>query len=217
MLLCDNIKIEFDAYKIAAQMRLDTDRPEFYEFLALSEQVKSIVRPKALVQDAKVISANHDRLSYSSGNFNCGLLAQLAGKCKSVFPFITTCGKEIEKLGVEFSDPLHLYWLDRLKEYALEKAFKRAKTEVEKKCDNQKITSIIPMDDEIWPVSGLEEIFAAFTPEDIEKTGVELTEYFYMIPAKTRAGIFFPADKEVDLCSLCNLRKCKTCQVTWSQ
>ncbi len=213
MSILENIKIEFDPARLATDMHLDINMPEFLEFKELIEQAKSIAAPRVLISELAVIGADDSRLISSAGEFNCSLLAQLAGKCKFIFPFIATCGKEMENIGSDISDPLQLYWVDFLKEYALETAFQKAKAETSKKCHGQIITSLIPIDDELWPLSGLREIFGVFTASDIERLGVELTEYLYIKPTKSRAGVFFPTDKELDLCSLCNLKKCKSCPV----
>jgi hypothetical protein len=211
MLILENIKIEFDPARLAADMHLDINMAEFLEFKELIEQVESIAAPRVLLSELAVIGADDSRLISSAGEFNCSLLAQLAGECKFIFPFIATCGKEMENLGSDISDPLQLYWLDFLKEYALETAFQKAKAETSKKCHGQIITSLIPIDDELWPLSGLREIFGVFAASDIEYLGVKLTEYLCMKPTKSRAGVFFSSHEKVDLCSLCSVKKCKTC------
>jgi hypothetical protein len=217
MTLLENINTKFDPKRLAENIHLDISMPEFLEFKELIEKVKPIVNPKALLLKLAVIDKDDSRLSCLVGSFNCSLLAQLAGDCEFISPFIATCGQEIEHFGSDISDPLQLYWLDFLKEHALETAFQKAKAEMAKQCHGQNITSLIPMDDELWPLSGLREIFGSFESSSIETIGVELTEYLYMKPTKSRAGIFYPADKELDLCSLCNLKKCKNCSLAWRQ
>ena len=217
MFLLENINTKFDPKRLAENIHLDINAPEFLEFKELIEKVKPVAAPKALLLKLAVIDKDDSKLFCSAGNFNCSLLVQLAGDCEFIFPFIATCGEEIENFGSDISDPLHLYWLDMLKEHALETAFQKAKAETAKQCHNQIITSLIPIDDELWPLNGLREIFGVFESSYIERLGVELTEYLYMKPTKSRAGVFFPTDKELELCSLCSLKKCKSCPVTQSK
>ncbi|MCK4983302.1 MAG: hypothetical protein KAS17_10290 [Victivallaceae bacterium] len=211
MRIFDNIKIEFDFFQLASCLCLTSDMPEYLEFELLLEAIKPHAAPAALLSEAAVIDKTPDKIISSLGEFNCPLLVQLADKSGNIFPFIVTCGKAMENFGADISDPLQLYWVDFLKEYALEQAFKKIKSEVAQKCPNEKITSLIPTDNTVWKIEGLKEIFNVFPAESIKQIGVELTKYLFMKPVKTRAGVFFSSHKEVDLCSLCSVRKCKTC------
>jgi hypothetical protein len=217
MELLFNIDIKFNPEQIASDICFDSTRPEFEEFKELIQAVEPVIASKAIISQLDVIGQSEHALISSAGKFSSILLAELAVNAEVVFPFIVTCGKEIEDFSAEVSDPLHFYWLEKLKDHALEQAFENIKSEIRTKCNGQTITSLVPLDDEIWPLTGLKEIFAVFKPEDIKRMGVELTETLYMTPTKTRAGIFFPAEKEVDLCHICNLKKCKHCPVAWNK
>ncbi len=211
MLIFNDIKVEFDLAQLASCLCLTSDIPEYSEFAELLEAIKPHALPAALLAEAVVVDRTPDRIVSSLGEFNCTLLARLAGESEKIFPFIATCGKSMDKFGADISDPLQRYWVDFLKEYTMEQAFKKIKSEVAQRCPNEKITSLIPTDTSVWKIEGLKEVFNAFPTEAIKQVGVELTEHFFMIPGKTRAGVFFSSNKEVDICSLCNVKKCKTC------
>lgn len=211
MLIFNDIKVEFDFAQLASCLCLTSDMPEYLEFELLLEAIKPHVAPAALLSEAAVIDKTPDKIISSLGEFNCSLLAELVGKSEKLFPFIVTCGKSIGEFGTDISDPLQLYWIDFLKEYAMEQAFGEIKSEVARQCPDNKISSLIPTDDTVWKIEGLREIFNVFPSESVEQIAVELTEYLHMIPTKTRAGVFFPSHKEVDICSLCSIKKCKTC------
>jgi hypothetical protein len=211
MRIFNDIKVEFDSVQLASCMCLTSDMPEYLEFELLLEAITPHTMPVALLDEAAIINKTSDKIISSLGEFNCSLLSELTGKSDKLFPFIVTCGKSMESFGTDISDPLQLYWVDFLKEYAMEQAFNKIKSEVVKKCPNDKITSLIPSDDMVWKIEGLNEIFNAFSAESVEQAGVELTKYLHMIPVKTRAGVFFPSHREVNICSLCSVKKCKTC------
>ena len=215
MAIIENIKIPYFPERLANRVHLDTLSPEYLEFKELLAQLENIEGPAALLECAEVkgISKDNEVLLTSVSEFKSALLIQLAGKCRHVFPFIATCGKGLEKLGESIGDPLHLYWLDKLKEYALETAFEVARNKVAKQCPGKVITSLVPLDDDVWALEGLKEVFGAFVAVGIKRIGVTLSDHLYMQPGKSRAGIFFPAEKEVDLCDLCSLKKCGKCPV----
>ena len=119
----------------------------------------------------------------------------------------------MDGFGTDTSDPLQLYWIDFLKEFAMEQAFKKIKSEVQQMCPDEKVTSLIPSDDLVWKLEGLKEIFNIFSLESRNELGLGLSEYFHMQPIKTRAGVFFSSHKEVDICELCNIKKCKSCPI----
>jgi len=211
MRIFNDIKVEFDFAQLASCLCVTSDMPEYLEFELLLEAIKPHATPAVLLSEAAVIDKTPDKIISSLGEFNCSLLAELAGKSERLFPFIVSCGKSMDEFGTDIFDPLQRYWIDFLKEYAMEQAFKKIKFEVAEKCPDKKITSLIPTDDTVWKIEGLKEIFNAFPARAVKQTGVELTKYLHMIPTKTRAGVFFPSHKEVDLCSLCSMKKCKTC------
>ncbi len=213
MLIFDNIKVEFDVAQLTSRMCLTSDMPEYLEFEKLLAAIKPHAVPVALLDEALILGKTSGKIVSSLGEFDCPLLLELAGESKSLFPFIVTCGKSMDDFGTDISDPLHLYWVDFLKEYALEEAFEKIKSEVAQKCPNQRITSLVPLNEEVWKLDGLKEVFNVFPDEAVKRIGVELTESLFMKPNKSRAGVFFPADKDVDFCTLCSIKKCKTCPV----
>ena len=215
MAIFENIKISYFPAKLASRVHLDVSTLEYLEFKELLEQLEKVEGPAALLKCVQVEGKSEDNetLLTSAGEFKSALLAQLAGNCTHVFPFVATCGRSLEKFCENIDDPLHLYWLDKLKEYALEVAFEKAKNEAVKQCSGENVTSLVPLDDDVWALEGLKEVFEVFASAEIEQVGVTLSEGLYMQPGKTRAGMFFSAEKDVDLCVLCNLKKCGKCPV----
>lgn len=214
MQIFKDMKVKFDIAKLAAPLCLTSEMPEYAEFAELVHAVKPHARPAALLTEAAIIDRTPERLVSAKGEFNSALLAELAADAGKLFPFIVTCGRSMENFAATAGDPLHLYWLDFLKEYAMEQAFGKLQAGLAEQFPGRKIISMIPTDNSVWKIEELKEIFAVFPPESREEIGVELTEYFYLKPGKTRAGVFFPAAAELDVCSLCTVKKCKTCPLS---
>ncbi|MFA6717157.1 MAG: hypothetical protein WCS27_17395 [Victivallaceae bacterium] len=213
MQIFTDIKVKFDLEELASALCLNPDMPEYSELAELVKALEPHAKPAALLAEAAVIGKTPERILSSKGEFNSPLLAQLAADAEKLFPFIVTCGGAMENFAAGTDDPLRLYWIDFLKEYALGQAFEQIKAGLAENFPGRKVISLVPIDNSIWKIEGLREIFTVFPREAIEKIGVELTEYFYMKPAKTRAGVFFPAFKELDICSLCKVKKCNACPV----
>jgi len=213
MLILNDIKIKLDLAQLASYMYLTPEMPEYAEFAELLESIRPYAKPVALLDEASILEKTPDKIISSLGEFNCSLLAQLVENSEKIFPFIVSCGTVMDAFGIDISDPLQLYWIDFLKEFAMEQAFKKIKSEVQQICPNEKITSLIPSDDLVWNLEGLKDIFNVFPLGSRNELGLGLTEYLHMQPIKTRAGVFFASHKEVDICELCNIKKCNSCPI----
>ncbi|MDD5697639.1 MAG: hypothetical protein PHH77_03390 [Victivallaceae bacterium] len=209
----NQVKVEFNPAELAVKLHLNPEMPEYFEFSDLLEAIAPQARPGALLAETAVIGKTPRGVISSRGEFSCTLLAELTDASGMVFPFIATCGKPLDSFAAGISDPLQQYWVDCLKEWALEIAVKQVRAAVMSRCPGRKISSLVPIDDGIWKLDGLKEIFGVFPADALGRLGVELTEYLFMKPNKSRAGIFFPAENEVDRCSLCKLKKCSNCPV----
>lgn len=211
------VKLDFSAKRLAPKFFLKVDAPEFSEFETLLDELLQHTNPVAIIQTASIVKREGNTLVTSAGNFHSALLVDLTNDCKEVFPFIATCGCELEEFTLNITDPLHLYWADKFKELVLEKIFYVAKAYAENLCPDKLVTSLVPLDNDVWSLDGLNEVFASFNSDELNETGVSLSKDFYMEPCKSRAGLFFPAPKEVDLCDTCNVKKCKDCPVAYNK
>ena len=135
-----------------------------------------------------------------------------------VFPYVCTCGDQMELFDLSSYDFLAPYWLDALKVQALAAARKAMRSYCREHYGIQKPLSLNPGSGnvDIWPIEQLHELFSLMGGLDsvASYTGVYLTESSLMIPNKTIAGILFTsAESDYESCAYCERPNCPSRRV----
>ena len=128
-------------------------------------------------------------------------------KPERVFPFVVTCGTEIEEASQGFRDILEQFCLDELKQMALGAASSYLRNHVKRKYLLGKTSSMSPGSLEDWPITQQKELFSIFGNVK-ELIGVELTDSFLMVPIKSVSGVIFPTEITFESCQLCQREGC---------
>jgi hypothetical protein len=128
-------------------------------------------------------------------------------KVHRVFPFVVTCGVELDEVPGAADDPLTEYWLDELRIMALGAASAHLRRQIEERYRPGKITSMSPGSLKDWPLTQQRELFSALG--DVEGAiGVKLTESFLMWPMKSVSGVYFQTETSFESCQLCPREDC---------
>lgn len=126
-----------------------------------------------------------------------------------VFPFVVTCGREIDQAALPETDLLKKYWWDLIKEELLRVARQHLANHLERRFRLSKTSSMHPGSGDVgvWPIEQQRELFMLLgdIPEQI---GVELTDTYLMIPNKTVSGICFPTEVDFRSCQVCRRTVC---------
>ena len=126
-----------------------------------------------------------------------------------VFPYVATCGPELDAISVESDDVFGQFCRDILKEMALRAAMAHLVTHLKESYSLETLVSMNPGsgDINVWPIQQQRELFAFFgdAPESI---GVILTDSCLMVPNKSVSGLFYPSEDGFQSCQLCHREKC---------
>ncbi len=126
-----------------------------------------------------------------------------------VFPYVATCGQELDAISVESDDVFGQFCRDILKEMALHAAMAHLVTHLKESYSLETLVSMNPGsgDINVWPIQQQRELFAFFgdAPESI---GVILTDSCLMVPNKSVSGLFYPSEDGFQSCQLCHREKC---------
>jgi len=168
----------------------------------LFEFAHSIGRPKVLFGEASVSPCEGNRVEIDRVVFTSRLLKMnLEGKGR-VFPYVATCGLELDTLKPsdgDFADP---YLLDAVKELtvlSVHDYFSEYLTERYGLTNKAHMNPGSLLD---WPLQAQPGLFSLLG--DVEGlTGVRLTEENIMLPMKSISGIFFPTKTRFESCMLC--------------
>jgi hypothetical protein len=133
----------------------------------------------------------------------------LLSKAERAFPFIVTCGRELDGIEIPPDDFMKRFWLDSLKEEALRAAVEHFNRHVRETHGLEQTASMSPGsgDSGLWPIDQQKALFSLFGDTET-LIGVRLTESCLMIPNKTVSGILFPTEMKFENCSLCTREKC---------
>jgi hypothetical protein len=125
-----------------------------------------------------------------------------------VYPYICTCGQELERWSNILTDPLEQYLADRIKLFYLVEIQKEMFTVLRRdEIPDSHISRMNPGSLPVWPLTGQAELFKIIGGgEDI---GVTLTGSFMMLPGKSASGIVFRSKGVFENCSLCPMPDCE--------
>jgi hypothetical protein len=126
-----------------------------------------------------------------------------------VFPYVATCGRELDSTPVADGDVFSQFCWDAIKEMALHVALSHLFDHLKEVHELESLSSMNPGsgDMKIWPIEQQKELFAFFG--DVEDLiGVVLTDSCLMIPTKSVSGLFFSSEHGFESCQLCHRNEC---------
>ena len=120
--LCD-IPINLELGQLLKRMRLRENSP-YIEKIAreLLEITRPIARPKAVYEVCYVENKAKDSLDIGGVRFTSKLLRDNLDKVGRVFPYIATCGRELDEIAIPTGDFMPGYCLDFIKATTLRSA-----------------------------------------------------------------------------------------------
>jgi len=206
--ILDNIPITFDVDRIVASLRIRRLTDSIVRMVdELIEQAAPVVRPKVMYAVSLVSNRQDGTFDVDGVQFRSYVLSKNLEEVNRVFPYVATCGVEIDAIEVPSSDLLRSYCLDILKMLALMAAGSFLEKHLTGRYQLGRITHMNPGELQDWPVTQQKALFSVLG--DVEGTiGVRLTEGMVMVPTKSRSGLFFPNDTKFETCRLCPVKRC---------
>jgi hypothetical protein len=204
----NRIPFELDPARILKHMRVRGDSKRYENNInELIDMVAPLARPKAMYKIACVANRTDARLKIDEVEFKSLLLKDKLANIETVFVCITTCGTEVEKLGILANDVMKRFCLDTIKNMILFSASGYLKNHLVQRFHLDKISVLNPGETESFPISNLRNLFTILG--DVEGLiGVRLTDNCAMVPLKSGCGIFYSSDTEFVSCRLCPQTRC---------
>jgi hypothetical protein len=190
----DNIPFELNDEKIIKQLHPHGDIQRYEKDIReLIDMVVPIAKPKAIYAIGQIGHKKEDSLEINGVTFSGSLLRDKFQNVSSVFPFVASCGREVDTLEIPAKEVLKRYCLDVIKMMLAISAVSSLQNHLIKQHAARNLASVNPGYSENWPITQLKELFSAIG--NVEALiGVSLTESCTMKPLKSRAGIFFATD-----------------------
>jgi hypothetical protein len=196
-----------DSAALAIELRLEANS-EYSERLAeLCRDAASAARPRALLRPADIEKKEEGRVTIEAIIFDSTVLRTNLEEAYRVYPFIATCGQEIEDWSNSLNTLLDRYWADVIKEKALYAAVDKVREHLALHYRLGKIAMMNPGSLEDWRLEEQEKLFRLLAP-DLDWLGVTLTANHLMYPIKSVSGLCYPTAVDFENCQLCTRRDC---------
>jgi hypothetical protein len=171
------------------------------------EGFRPIAKPKVIYEVCYVDNKNRDSVEIGGVSFTSRVLRINLDKVERVFPYVATCGRELEEMAVPPDDRVKYFCLDIMKMAAVASAHTYLQDYLAREYALGQMSRMNPGSLEDWPVTQQIELFSLFgNVEDL--IGVTLTENFLMVPLKSVSGIYFPTEIKFESCQLCPRERC---------
>jgi hypothetical protein len=218
MELIRNILFELEAPALLEKVRIDPESDDAQDIEDLVRRAKAVADPKAVYEASGVQPGKGDTVHMNGVTFESRVLRALTVKAGQAFPFIITCGSELDRIALPPDDFMKQFWLDSIKELALRAAVDHFTHHIQEKYGFDQVSSMSPGSGsgDLWPIEQQTILFSIFNDTEA-LMGVRLTESCLMIPNKTVSGVLFPTETKFENCQLCNREKCQERKAPFAQ
>lgn len=209
MEILDNIPFEVDTDALLSSVHVEEGSEDARDIRELVEVAAPLARPKAIYEVSYIEHKDHDTVDIGDVRFISRVLRVNLDAVERVFPFVATCGKELEEISIPSDDFMRRFWLDAIKGMALSASGKYLREHLERTYALGKMSSMRPGSGatDLWPIEQQKPLFSIFG--DVEDLiGVRLTDSFLMLPNKSSSGIYFPTEITFQTCRLCPREVC---------
>jgi hypothetical protein len=213
-----DIPFKLDSPALLQRVHINPGSDDAQEFEQLLNLARKIGKPKALYAEVYVELQGEDSVSLDGICFTSPMLRNNLTNIDRVFPYIATCGREMDQVTFTDGNILAVFWWDAIKESLLITASQYLLEFLEHRYQLKKTASMNPGsgDVNVWPIEQQRELFALLG--DVQgQIGVELTDSFLMIPNKTVSGILFPTERDFRTCQVCHRRNCQNRRAPFDQ
>ena len=200
---------------IADDFEVYAETVRFYGFVVGTEvngadwvaEAEAVARPKAMYRPSFIESKGDDTIVVDGVTLTSRVLRVNVEDTHRVFPYVATCGVEVEEWSQSSGDLLRSYWLDSIKEEAVRAASRTLRKHLAEHYRAGRMAAMAPGSLGDWPIQQQKRLFAILG--DPERTiGVRLSASCLMSPVKSVSGILFPTEISFESCQLCPRAEC---------
>lgn len=209
------LPFEISQQKLVEKLHLKEGAPYLDRILKLAAEAKRIAKPKAVFKESYVESKEKDFVIIDGIRFKSHILSINLENVHRVFPFVVTCGQEMEEWSKGITDFFESFCLDTIKEIILDSASENFMLHIDGQFGLGSAANMNPGSLSDWPITEQKPLFKLLGAVK-EFIGVELTESFLLLPMKSISGIRFPKEGSFESCQLCPREKCPNRKVPYN-
>lgn len=206
--LLTDIPLELDATGLLEKYRLEPGSERAEGIRRLVEAASARARPKALYVPCAIDGRGEEHVTAAGVTFRSRVLAVNLEKVHRVFPFVATCGMELETWSRSLAGGLDKFCAEEIKGTALGAAVLAVVAHIQEHHCPGPVSMMNPGSLEDWPVSEQKPLFDVLGGDARSVVGVTLLDSLLMEPGMTASGIWFPAEERFENCMLCPREAC---------
>ncbi|MBW2085983.1 MAG: vitamin B12 dependent methionine synthase [Deltaproteobacteria bacterium] len=206
-IILDSLSFEVKTDLLMRKVRVKPESRHADDLRGLVHEAEAIARPKAVYRIAFTEFKDDDHVVLEGVSFKSRILRVNLENAYRVFPFVATCGMEIEDWARAKEDMLHRFWAERIKERALYSAMEALTRHIKDQFSLGKTSIMTPGSLEDWPLEEQKALFK-IVGDTKKAIGVQLIESLMMIPVHSVSGILFPTEVTFVSCQLCSREDC---------
>jgi len=196
------LPISIHALNLMKSLRVREGTQDALDLAQMIESGLKIANAKALFGPATIEAREDTRVRVDGIWFNSRVLVRNLEEAERVFPFVVTCGVELDEWSQQFEDVLQSYWAEAIKEAVLRSAMGAFYAHLENTYQPGHVSTMSPGSLENWPISEQMALFQLLGNTG-ERIGVRLTDSMLMRPTKSVSGMVFERGESFASCELC--------------
>jgi hypothetical protein len=211
MISLTEIPFSFNIDRLLKYLKIDTGTERAGAFNDILNKVQNIGKPKALYKVSFIDEKGDDTVTIDGITFKSLALRKNLDSIERVFPYIATCGTEIDGIEIGPGDLEAKYWINVLKENMLQSSMQFLRNHLAEKYRLSSLSSMNPGsgDVSVWPLEQQKYLYSICDNVE-ELIGVRLTKSAMLAPEMSLSGIFFPSEVDFETCQLCQREKCRS-------
>jgi uncharacterized protein YfkK (UPF0435 family) len=209
MISIRDIPFNINSDQLSETLHIELGTKLSKKFQELVSVVQEIGKPKALYKVSFIDNKDSDSVTIDDVTFTSLALRKNLDSVNRVFPYIATCGTEVDEIVIENGDLEKKVWLYYIKLNLLQTSIQYLIEQIKRRYKVSDLSTMNPGsgDASVWPIEQLKDLFSMFT--NVERlTGVRLTESLVMVPDMSVTGILFASETSFQSCQLCHRANC---------
>lgn len=203
---------KFHQEDLKAQLSIKNGSQFDTAFEELICQVEEIAKPKAIYRISYIERYESDAITMEDITFHSPVMRINLDQVGRVFPYIATCGLEVDEIPILQDDVLTQYWLNKIKLALLQASLDHLREILQNLYRIENLSAMNPGSGEasVWPIEQQELLFLLFGGTQLveRKIGVHLLPSYLMVPEMSVSGILFPSETSYHNCQLCQREDC---------
>jgi hypothetical protein len=206
-MILDALPFKVDLEQLKKNLRVKEGTEMVGKLGSMVQEAEKIASPKVCYRIAYVESKGDDHVTIEGIRFTSRILRVNLDKVFRVFPYVASCGRELEEWSQSVDGILEQFWAEEIKVLAVRGTIRYLHEYLTDRYQPGQMSRMNPGSLPDWPLSEQKPLFSLLGsgPATI---GVQLKDSFLMTPVKSVSGIWFPTEEKFESCQLCQREKC---------